>query len=124
MHDQEDDDGDEKLFAEAQRVAAKLQPAPPKGGKARKGAFVQVPLWWIEQATQVTRTQQAFVCIWLLHLAWKAKSVTFPLPNDRLAKRGISRTTKRRVLERLEAAGLITVERKHNKTPIVTLTLL
>jgi hypothetical protein len=93
-------------------------------GKARKDTFVKVPLWWIEQATRATRTPQAFVCIWLLHLSWRARSPTFSLPNDRLNKRGADRRRKRRALRALEAAGLITVERRHGKTPIVTLVCL
>jgi hypothetical protein len=71
--------------------------------------FVMVPLWWVEQATRATRTPKALVCIWLLHLAWKAKSSTFSLPSGKLSKKGASRYTKRRALRELEAAGLITV---------------
>jgi hypothetical protein len=95
---------------------------PAKKGK--KDAFVKVPLWWIEAATQATKTPQAFVCVWLLHLAWKAGSMTFPLPNDRLAKRGVDRRMKRKALANLEEAGLITVDRRPSKTPIVTLVVL
>jgi hypothetical protein len=105
-----------------QRAAANLPPR--RSSKARKETFVKVPLWWIEQATQATRTQQAFVCIWLLHLAWKTKSASFPVPNDQLAKRGIDRKEKHRALTRLEAAGLISIERRERKTPIVTLLFL
>jgi hypothetical protein len=90
----------------------------------RKDVFVKVPLWWIEQATRATRSPQALVCIWLLHLAWQAKSMTFPLPNDRLAKRGADRQVKRRALANLEKAGLITVDRRSGKTPKVTLVCL
>jgi hypothetical protein len=87
-------------------------------------AFVKVPLWWIEQATRATRTPQAFVCIWLLHLAWKAKSLTFPLPNGGLTRRGANRFAKHRALQRLEAAGLISVERRARKAPLVTIVVL
>jgi hypothetical protein len=90
----------------------------------RKNTFVKVPLWWIEQATHATRSPRAFVCIWLLHLAWKYRSMSFPLPNDLLGKRGIDRRIKRRALANLEAAGLITVDRRHGKTPTVTLVVL
>ena len=63
----------------------------------------------------------SFVCVWLLHLAWKSGSMTFPLPNGRLTKQGANRRAKRRALANLEAAGLITVERQGGKTPVVTL---
>jgi hypothetical protein len=117
---------DERVFASLQRAAAaNLQAGRPRG-KAHTHAdtFVKVPLWWIERATRATRTPQAFVCIWLLHLSWRARSPTFSLPNDRLNKRGADRRRKRRALRALEAAGLITVERRHGKTPIVTLVCL
>ena len=87
----------------------------------KKDLFVQVPLWWIEQATKATRSPQAFVCVWLLHLAWQSKSASFPLPNDRLAKRGADRQAKRRALANLEKAGLISIERRLGKAPIVTM---
>jgi hypothetical protein len=123
MHDrEEEDDEDEKRFVEMQRAAANL---PPRSrGKARKEVFVKVPLWWMEQVAHVTRSPQTFVCVWLLHLSWEAKSLTFPVPNGRLGKRGADRRMKRRALASLEAAGLITVDRQHGKTPIVTLALL
>jgi hypothetical protein len=119
MRDDEGDE-DERLFVEMRRGTGK---APPRRGtKARhKDAFVKVPLWWLEQATRATRTQQAFICVWLLHLAWKAKSPTFPVPNGQLGKHGFGRHTKHRALTNLEAAGLIKVERRADKNPVVTL---
>ena len=89
-----------------------------------KDPFVKVPLWWITEATKATRTPKALVCIELLHKAWKTRSQTFSLPNGRLRKLGISREIKRRTLRELEAAGLITVERRHGKNPLVTMVLL
>jgi hypothetical protein len=122
QHDEDDDD--EKWFADLQRRTGK-PPTPPRHGKARrKETFVKVPLWWFEQATRATKTQQAFVALWLLHLAWKASSTTFPLPNGKLAGHGAGRKAKARALASLEAAGLITVKRRPGKTPAVTLTVL
>ena len=80
--------------------------------------FVKVPLWWAEQVCRATKTPKAFVALWLLHLAWKAKSNTFPVPNGQLYKNGVHRRTKDRALWELEKAGLILVERKPRKTPV------
>jgi DNA-binding HxlR family transcriptional regulator len=80
-----------------------------------------VPLWWAEQAAQATRTPQAMVWIWLLHLAWAARSKTFRVPNERLRIRGVSPDTKNRALRNLEKAGLIRVTREAGKSPTVTL---
>jgi hypothetical protein len=89
--------------------------------KAKKDTFVQVPLWWAEQAAQATRTPKAMVWIWLLHLSWEARSPTFKLPNERLRIRGVSHDTKTRALRDLERAGLIQIVRRCGKSPVVTL---
>ena len=89
-----------------------------------KEQFVKVPLWWATEAAKATKTPKALVWIYLLHAAWKAKSLTFPLPNGKLKKAGVTRFLKHRVLRELEAAGLITVERRHGKTVIVTVVVL
>ena len=83
--------------------------------------FVKVPIWWIKQATRVTRTPQAMVCVWLLHLAWKANKTTFVLPNAKLATFGVDRRAKYRALINLEKAGLIEVEWCKKRSPKVTL---
>jgi DNA-binding GntR family transcriptional regulator len=59
--------------------------------------------------------------IWLVHLAWKSESTTVCLSNAALASYGVSRETKRRALAKLEAAGLIKVERRPGRATIVTL---
>jgi hypothetical protein len=82
----------------------------------QKEPFVKVPLWWAAAAAKATRTQKALVWVRLLHIAWKAKSLTFPLPNGNLEHDGINRFAKYRALRELEKAGLIVVERRHGKT--------
>jgi hypothetical protein len=86
--------------------------------------FVKVPLWWAAAAAKATRSPATVVCIVLLRASWKARSSTFALSNVRLAKLGVSRKTKHRVLRDLEQAGLISVQRKERKAPVVTLVLL
>lgn len=90
----------------------------------KKDAFVKVPLWFASEAAKSTNTLKALVWIHLLHASWKAKSLTFPLPNGRLERIGVSRETKRRALRDLERAGLITVERLSRKSPVVTIVTL
>jgi hypothetical protein len=80
-----------------------------------------VPLWWAEQMTKATETPQAFVGIWLLHLAWKAGKLTFPIPNGKLEAHGVSRKVKWAALNKFEVAGLIKVDRRRGKSPLVTL---
>jgi hypothetical protein len=82
--------------------------------------FVKVPLRWIEAAAKATGSPTTMLLIELLRLRWKTQSDTFPLPNKRLAKLGVGRDLKARKLRDLEQAGLLTVERRPQKTPSVT----
>jgi hypothetical protein len=86
--------------------------------------FVKVPLWWMAAVARATNNHKALVAVELLHASWKAKNSTFPLPNGRLKKLGISRVTKHRVIRDLERAGLITVERPARKTVVIALVAL
>jgi hypothetical protein len=121
MHDDDDDEAAEELeFLACQRaVAVKVKPK----ARARRGPdqFVKVPLWWAEQAARATVTPKAFVWIWLLHLAWKAKSNTFTVSNEQLLAFNVSRYAKYRALRELEEARLIQVVRDGAKSPVVTL---
>jgi hypothetical protein len=108
----------------AAKRLAELEAAAPKKRKKKVEPFVNVPLWWAEAAAKATRTPVMLVLVELLYRSWKAKSATFPLPNGRLAKHGVSREIKRRVLRDLEAAGLMMVKRRHGKSPLVTLAVL
>jgi ribosomal protein S19E (S16A) len=90
----------------------------------KKDQFVNVPLWFATAAAKATKTLALLVCVYLLYASWKARSMTFTMPNGWLEERGVSREVKRRVLRDLEEAGLITIERPSRKTPIVTLVVL
>jgi hypothetical protein len=96
--------------------------APVKRKKVEP--FVRAPLWWIRAAAKHTRSPTTVVLVELLYRSWKARSSTFPLPTAELAKWGASKEIKRRVLRDLERGGLLTVERRPSKNPIVTLLLL
>jgi hypothetical protein len=106
----------------ARRVAELHAAAPVKRKKA--DPFVKVPLWWAAEAAKATRSPTTLVLVELLHRSCKAKNLTFPFPNGRLGKNGVGREAKRRVLRDLEVAGLIKVDRRHGKTPSVTLVTL
>jgi hypothetical protein len=116
----DDDEDDEREFLTLQRVAATPPPVKIQTRKPKTAdRFARVPLWWVEQAAKVTNTPGALVLVWMLYLAWKTKSNTFPLANTQL--RGVHRNTKYKMLRELEAAGLIQVSREGKKAPIVTL---
>lgn len=85
--------------------------------------FTRVPLQWAAEIAKRTETRRAMIWILLLHMAWKNRATTFSLSNMILARYGVSREMKRRMLKKLEAAGLIEVKRRHGRAPIVTLVL-
>ena len=95
-----------------------------KKKKRKEPPFVMVPLWWAEAASKATKSPELLICARLLYLRWGRGSETIPLPNSYFERHAVSREIKRRVLRDLEAAGLITVERRHGKSPTVTIVLL
>jgi hypothetical protein len=106
------------------RRIRELEAAAPAKRKKKVEPFVQVPLWWIEAAAKATKSPTTLLLIELLRLRWKTQRSTFPLPNARLQRLGVSREVKRRRLRDLERAELIVVERPSHKTPVITLNAL
>jgi hypothetical protein len=102
-----------------QRLAELQAAAPVKGKKA--APFAKVSLAAAVKAYTAMNCPKAIVWIWLVHRVWHQKSRTVAVPNDAMAKLGVSREMKRRALQQLEVAGLVALERPLRKTPIVTL---
>jgi hypothetical protein len=101
------------------RLAELQAKAPVKRKKAK--TFAKVFMDDAVHAFAVLNCQKAMVWVWLVHRAWKRQNPTITVPNGELAKLGVSRYTKRRALQQLEAVGLISIDRPSRKTPTVTL---
>jgi len=113
------------LMAHGRRIAVEtLDTGASRQRKKNVEPFVKVPLWWIEETAKLTKSPTTLVLMELLRLHWKTKSSTFPLPNGRLERLGVSREIKRRVLRDLERGKFIVVERPPRRTPIITLVTL
>jgi hypothetical protein len=95
----------------------------PKKIRQRRQQFVQVPWTWLERLAQSQSANTYRVAITLLFLHWQAKGGPIKLANGMLAKDGVSRWSKQRALDELEQFGLITINRRQRKSPIVTLIL-
>jgi hypothetical protein len=88
----------------------------------RKDKFIKLPLWFAIAAAEATRSPKALVWVYLVRLSWeKHGRMTFALPNEWLEEHGVSREVKRRALRDLERAGMILVDRRDKRSPIVTL---
>jgi hypothetical protein len=85
----------------------------------RRGHFVKVPFEWLERLSGA-RGQVYALALHLLYLSWKAKGSPVKLANGMLKIDGIGRGAKWRALAELERRGLITIQRRPRKSPLVT----
>jgi hypothetical protein len=90
--------------------------------RKRRDQFIMVPWSWAEKLVGATGTTY-HVAHFLLHLAWKADGVAVKLPNGMLRRDGVSRHTKWRALRELERRGLITIECRPRRSPLVRLNM-
>jgi hypothetical protein len=81
----------------------------------RRHRFVKVPLTWVDQLRGAGGITYE-VAIHILWKAWSRRAYTVKLPQIP----GVSRCGKRAALRKLELAGLISVDRRPDKSPMVT----
>jgi hypothetical protein len=86
----------------------------------RETQFAPVPLEWAAKVAKRTRSPAFAVKVALAYMAWKAGGPTFPLTNTLLDRLGVNRENKRRALANLEKNGIIQLERRGRRAPIVT----
>jgi hypothetical protein len=111
---------DREIEADFQRFVAANR-AAGKRKRKKEEPFVKVPEWWIRAATEATHTKKALVAVELLRASWKAGGgTTFALPSGRLKRFGVSRPTWWRALQDLRRAGLITIEMRGQKAPLIS----
>ena len=94
----------------------------PRQIKKRHQQFVKLPLAVVERIARHSRDKTFAVLCYLLHLEWKQGGGPIKVPNGFLAKLGIGRGAKSRALSKLARLGIISVERRGRKSPIVTIT--
>ena len=92
-------------------------PRPRKGEHFLKGP---VPLPWLEAAARLPgKSLHTGVALW--YVAGLTRSPTVALSNLSGGKFGLDRNAKYRALAWLESAGLVRVERKLGRAPVVTI---
>jgi hypothetical protein len=104
----------------AERRRAELEASAPVKRKKTKPFVAKIELDTAAKAFTATGCQKGFVWLWFLHQVWKTGSKTIAVPNGALLKYGVSRKIKCSALRQLEVAGLIAMERRSRKTPLVT----
>ena len=109
----------EGLALPAEMVTERLAIVPRKIRKRRQH-FTMVPHTWRERLDGATG--HTILVAWdLLYLHWKYKGEPIKLANGTLRFDGISRQSKWRALADLEQRGLIVVERRPSRSPLVRL---
>jgi hypothetical protein len=101
------------------RRLAELRAAAPARKKVE--LFATVKLDAAAKAFAAVKCPKAMVWLWLVHQARKTGRSTVAVPNGALVKYGISRKIKYLALQQYEKAGVIAVEWRPRKTPLVTL---
>ena len=96
----------------------KVKPARPRQGEHfLKGP---VPLPWLETAAKLPgKSLHAGIALW--YAAGLLRSASVPLSNIAGLRFGLDRNAKYRALGWLQGAGLIAVERKLGRAPVVTI---
>jgi hypothetical protein len=106
--------------------ALRINPADPSlrpkraGRKATKWRkqFVRVPWWWHERLCRARHISTYPLAVHLLYEHWRNGGRAVGLSNS--AAEGVTRRMKWPALRELEQLGLITIERRPRKSPLVT----
>lgn len=109
----------EKLATINHAAAAKAEHPQQKQHQSKE--FTILPDTWEIKLRGCRHKATYPVAVFLLRQHWKTKGRPFKVPNLALAERSVDRYAKWRALEELEELGLIQVERRSNRSPIVTI---
>ena len=93
----------------------------PQRIKKRQRQFVVLPLTWVDTLARNSRNKTFAVMCHLLHLDWKQGGGPIKVPNGFLEMLGVKSDAKTYALNKLENLGIISVKRRKNKSPIVTI---
>ena len=92
----------------------------PQKIQRRRRQFVKVPWSWIERLAGAHYIASYRVALHLLYQHWKQGDRPILLANGMLRRDGVAPVTKWRALRELDQLGLITIERRPRKSPLVT----
>jgi hypothetical protein len=108
--------------------ALRIDPRDPtlaSAAKARKKKwrrrFIKFPWTWADRLKATNRGSTYRVALHLVYEHWRSGSRAIELANMALAEVGVKRRAKWRALRELEQLGLIKVEARSRKSPLVTL---
>jgi hypothetical protein len=94
----------------------------PRNIQKQRQHFVKVPWTWIERLAVAHYTATYRVALHILYRHWKTGR-PFLLSNGMLSMEGVERRAKWRGLRELEQLGLVAIERRKRKSPLITVLL-
>jgi hypothetical protein len=106
----------------ADPTLAPATPTAPDKRRKWKRHFIQVPWEWVQRLNGASG-QTYRLALQLLYLHWKNRGAPIKLTNSLLVLNSIPAQTKRRALRELQRRGLISVEWRLRKSPIVRFVL-
>jgi hypothetical protein len=109
-----------KLVLPDQYVQLRQAAVPRKIQKRRKH-FIMVPVHWYERLQDAHGRTTWQLALFLLYQHWKQTGKPIKLPNGMLKYDGINRASKWRALKDLERLGLISIQRRLKRSPIIQL---
>jgi hypothetical protein len=93
---------------------------PDRLKRGRQFVKGPIPIDWLSKAASLHgKVFQTAIALW--YLVGAKKTITVSLSNEIAEKFGVGRNAKYKNLEVLKQAGLVTVQRKHGRSPVVTL---
>jgi hypothetical protein len=98
--------------------------APPVGAPPKRpigGQFLVIPYHWLDLLDAMPGRHAFRLMFRLMRISWRLKTATVKVTNRMLLDCKMDRHTKSKTLRRLEQAGLISVEWRPRKSPLVTI---
>ena len=111
-----DDPFDDPLWKAAEKTARSKR-------RRRSKTFIGCPLWWLQSVLPLAQSaEQLAVALYIYRLRVVRRSKTVSISNRGLKEDlGVGRFGKYKLIARLEAAGLLRVERQNKHALKVTL---
>lgn len=112
----------ERTAEEARRLEAYFaKVAKPKRVAKSGERFIRVTMWQLDKLIpKLSKSPEVSVFFVLCYEDFRHRGAAFVWPSEQLQRiAGISPRAQRRVIVELEKAGLISVERRHQKPPTV-----
>jgi hypothetical protein len=102
------------------QIGPSAKAAADRIARRREREFVRFPRVW-EKRLEATDSANTYrVALFVLFRHWKADGKPFVLSNIAMSTGGVARQGKWRALRELERLGLIRVEERPKKSPLVT----